>query len=87
VKKARHRGDIDDGELDKFLVLHDYKPTPRVGIKTSDADLAAGLIWDLPGRIDARWMYRWGEIDAAGLRDLLVKDGGPRLRRCRRQGD
>ncbi|MBA7687860.1 hypothetical protein ES703_96334 [subsurface metagenome] len=57
VKKARHRGDITKGELDKFLVLHDYKPEPRKDIETSDRDLAAGLVWDRPGRIDARWLY------------------------------
>jgi len=75
VKKARHRGDIDDGELDKYLVLHDYKPEARPGIKTSDQDLASGLIWDLPGRIESRWMFRWGEVDVTDLRDALVKDG------------
>jgi len=75
VRHARHRGLIDDGELDKFLVLHDYKPEPREGIKTSDRDLAAKLVWDRPGRIDARWMYRWGEIDVTELRDLLVEGG------------
>jgi len=75
VKKARYRDDIDDGELAKYLVLHDYKPEPRPGIKTSDSALAAGLVWDRPGRIDARWLFRWGEIDVTGLRDLLVDDG------------
>jgi len=75
VKKARHRDDIDDAELSKFLVLHDYKPDPRPDIKTSDAGLAAGLIWDRPGRIESRWMFRWGEIDATDLRDFLVDDG------------
>jgi len=75
VKKARHRGDIDDGELDKFLVLHDYRPEARPGITTSDRDLAAGLIYDLPGRIESRWLYRWGEIEVSELQLLLEKQG------------
>lgn len=75
VKKARHRGDITKGELDKFLVLHDYKPEPRPGIETSDADLASGLIYDRPGRIEARWLFRWGEIDLDELQELLEDAG------------
>ena len=75
VRRARHRGFIDDDELGKYLVLHDYKPEPRPGIGTSDQDLAAKLIWDLPGRIEARWMFRWGVTDRDGLKDLLIKGG------------
>jgi len=75
VRRARHRGHIDDEELAKFLVLHDYKPEPRPGIKTSDRDLAAKLIWDLPGRIDTRWLFRWGLIPVERIEELLVKDG------------
>ncbi|MBW2559550.1 MAG: hypothetical protein JRE40_01720 [Deltaproteobacteria bacterium] len=75
VKRARHRGFIDDDELGKFLVLHDYKPEPRPGIRTSDRDLARLLVWDLPGRIDTRWLFRWGLINVAQIEELLVKDG------------
>jgi len=75
VKKARHRGDILDGELLTYLKLHDYKTEPRPGIKTSDQDLAKELVWDLPGRIDSRWLFRWGEIDVGELRTLLEKNG------------
>lgn len=75
VKKARHRGDITKGELDKFLVLHDYKPTPRPDIKLSDAAIAAGLIYDRPGRIESRWLYRWGEINLLELQGLLEDAG------------
>ena len=75
VRRARHRGHIDDDELDKYLVLHDYKPEPRPGIRTSDRDLARKLAWDLPGRIEARWMFRWGIRDRDGLKELLIKGG------------
>ena len=75
VRRARHRGLISDGELGKYLVLHDYKPEPRPGIRTSDRDLARKLAWDLPGRIEARWMFRWGIRDRDGLKELLIKGG------------
>lgn len=75
VQDARYRGLINDEELAKYLVLHDYKPEPRPGIATSDQDLAAKLIWKIPGRIEARWMYKWGDIDQAGLEAFLISDG------------
>jgi len=75
VKDARHRGIIDGKELDTYLVLHDYKPEPRPGIHISDRDIAAQLAWDLPGRIDTRWMYRWGEIAVDDIEGLLVQSG------------
>lgn len=75
VQDARYRGLIDDTELAKYLVLHDYKPEPRPGIGLSDQDLAAKLIWKIPGRIEARWMYKWGDIDQAGLEAFLISDG------------
>ena len=75
VQDARYRGLIDDAELAKYLVLHDYKPEPRPGIRRSDQALAGDLIWKIPGRIEARWMYKWGDIDQAGLEALLITDG------------
>ena len=75
VRRARHLGLINDDELGKYLVLHDYKPEARPGIRTSDQDLAAKLVWNLPGRIEARWMFRWGIRDRDGLKDLLIKGG------------
>jgi len=75
VRRARHRGFIDDDELKVFLKLHDYKPEPRPGVKTSDRDLAAKLIWDLPGRIDTRWLFRHGLVPVETIEELLVKDG------------
>lgn len=75
VQEARYRGFIDDAELAKYLVLHDYKPEPRPGITLSDQELAGKLIWKIPGRIEARWMFKWGDIDQAGLEAFLISDG------------
>jgi len=62
-----HRGLIGDDVLDAQLKYHDYPPEWRGLLKK--------LSWDLPGRIDARWMFRWGLIDVDRLRDLLVSRG------------
>jgi len=51
----------------EFLKLADYSPEWRGPLEK--------LSWSVPGRIDARWMFRWGVIDVTGLRDLLVKGG------------
>lgn len=75
VRRARHRGIINDSELAKYLVLHDYKPEPRPGMRLSDEEIARRLVWDLPGRIQARWMFRWGIKDRDGLKELLIKGG------------
>jgi len=75
VEDARFRGLINDEELFTYLKLHDYKPEPRPGINTSDQEIAGKLIWKRPGRIEARWMYKWGFIDQTGIEDLLIQDG------------
>ena len=62
-----HRGMIDDEAHRALYILNDIRP--------EDIDSLRALTWKLPGRIEARWMFRWGEIDASDLRDLLVKDG------------
>jgi len=62
-----HRGIIGLGELTAQLKYHDYTPEWR--------DRLIELSWNLPGRIDARWMYRWGLIDRTELRDLTVAQG------------
>lgn len=53
--------------LDEFLKWADYAPEWRKPLED--------LSWNLPGRIDARWMFRWDQIDVTELRDLLVKNG------------
>jgi len=62
-----HRGDIDEEAHTALYILNDVRP--------QDIEKLRGLTWSLPGRIDARWLFRWGEIDVSGLRDLLIKGG------------
>ncbi len=62
-----HRGDITEEQHTGLYILNDIRP--------QDIDALRALTWSLPGRIEARWMFRWGEIDATDLRDFLVKSG------------
>ena len=62
-----HRGIITEAEHTALYIINDVRPTDIPNLRK--------LTWSLPGRIDARWLYRWGEIDVEGLRDLLIKGG------------
>ncbi len=62
-----HRGMITEEQHTGLYILNDIRP--------QDIDSLRALTWSLPGRIEARWMFRWGEIDATDLRDFLVKSG------------
>jgi hypothetical protein len=75
VKEAFFRGIIDEEELKKYLVWHDYKPEPRPGIHISDRDIMSQLVWDLPGRIDLRWMWESGAITEEEAKKMLKATG------------
>ena len=62
-----HRGIRMPQTLAEFLKVADYAPEWRKPLEE--------LSWKLPGRIDARWLYKWGEIGVDELRDLLEKEG------------
>jgi len=62
-----HRGMIDDEQHRALYILNDIRP--------EDIDDLRALTWKLPGRIESRWMFRWGEVDVSDLRDALVMDG------------
>jgi len=62
-----HRGDIDEDEHTALYILNDIRP--------EDIDKLRALTWKFPGRIESRWMFRWGEYDVTDLRDALVRDG------------
>jgi len=61
--------------LDAYIVWHDYKPEPRRADFPSDLDIIYETLYDLPGRIDLRWMWRWGKITEDEFKDLLAKTG------------
>jgi len=46
-----HRGIIDYATLERFVRYHDIEPMCRPWV--------IELAWELPGRIDMRWMYEW----------------------------
>ena len=62
-----HRGIQMPMSVTDYLKWADYAPEWRVPLEE--------LSWDLPGRIDARWMFRWGLITVDELQDLLVARG------------
>lgn len=62
-----HRGEISEAEHTALYILNDIRPQDIPNLRK--------LTWKLPGRIEARWMFRWGQIDVDDLRDFLVKDG------------
>lgn len=69
------RGIISYDEYKKYIVWHDYKPEPRPGISKSDMDIMYGTQFELPGRIDSRWMYEWGVITREEFRELQRQRG------------
>lgn len=62
-----HRGEITEAEHTSLYILNDIRP--------QDIPALRKLTWKRPGRIESRWMFRWGEIDATDLRDFLIDDG------------
>ena len=75
LREAWWRGIISRDEFRKYIVWHDYKPEPRPGISKSDVDIINALSYELPGRIDTRWMYDWGIINKDDLKNLLKMQG------------
>jgi len=62
-----HRGMITEDAHRALYILNDIKP--------EYIDDLRALTWSLPGRIEARWMFRYGEIDRFELQDFLEQDG------------
>lgn len=75
LQTAMWRGVISKEDYDHYLVLWDYKPEPRPGLAKADRTIMSEISYDLPGRIDMRWMARWGMVDLDVLKDLELKRG------------
>jgi len=75
LQEAFWRGIINEEEYKKYIVLWDYKPEARPGMSISDRDIMFNLSYKLPGRLDTRWMIRWGLITLDELKTLTKMEG------------
>ncbi|RLF21698.1 MAG: hypothetical protein DRN15_10705 [Thermoprotei archaeon] len=75
LRKAFFRGIINAEEFKKFVIWHDYRPFPRPGISKSDVEIMMALQYELPTRIDTRWMVKYGIIDFNKHRELVKMEG------------
>ena len=67
VFEMLHRDVVDEATTSTYLKTADILSVWR--------DRLIAISWDLPGRIDARWMASWGLIDVEDYGDILVKRG------------
>lgn len=75
TRTAFLRKQISEAEYRKFLIWYDFKPEKRPGISLSDVDIMLLTQYDLPGRIDTRWLLEWGEITPEQGVDLVKSAG------------
>jgi len=81
IYEAFHRGILSEDEVKKYIVWHDYKPTPRPGIHISDVDLMLKLTYRLPTRTEARMMYEMGILGDQEIDEIVRAEGiEPRYR-------
>lgn len=74
-REAYWRGIISEEQFRNAILRLDYRPEPWRGGEKSDRDIMFDLSYTLPGRIEQRWMLRWGLIGKDALKDLVVKSG------------
>jgi len=69
------RGEISTDQFSRYLKWHDYRPVARPGFTLSDVQLMQKALYDIPLRIDVRWMIRWGIGDPKDLARIVVMRG------------
>ena len=67
VYEMLHRGIKMPVSVEEFLKYADIAPEWRKPL--------IELSWSLPGRIDLRWMYEWGQLSFSEMEELLGKLG------------
>jgi Ca2+-binding EF-hand superfamily protein len=75
LQKAFFRGIITEEEFKKYIVWWDYAPFARPGISKSDQEIMYELIWNMPDKLDIRWMLRWGIITQEEAKKLFAMTG------------
>jgi len=75
IYEAFHRGILSEDEVRKYIVWHDYKPTPRPGISKSDVDIMLELTYRLPTRTEARMMYEMGLLGDQEIQEIVKAEG------------
>jgi hypothetical protein len=74
LAEAFVRGVINASEFNQYIIWQDYAPFSRPGISKSDQQIMNQLIYRLPGRIEARWMMRWGLATKDEISKLMIAD-------------
>ena len=73
--EAFYRGIISEEELEKFLIWHDYKPTPRPGISKSDVEIMKELVYRVPTRTEGRMMWDMGLLTDEDVDKIVQYEG------------
>jgi len=61
--------------IEQYMKWQDYAPFAWINGFTADRQLQIDLMADIPQRIDARWMYKWGIINDEVVRRIVTARG------------
>jgi len=66
------RGELSTEEYKTYLRYWDFRPYPRPNFKLSDIEMARRALYEIPLRIDARWMARWGIAKVEDMARIVI---------------